>query len=440
MKLVVPIPSDWKQRTVAEGSLHQSPVASVGILVMPLVAAHEDPEWWIQQAFVLREKDGRAPRNLKLSRLTTDDGWGAILLDGELGAERRIVAYYAFLDYSATVIAICRDPLAVPSWRDDALAILARARPDFADEGAVCLATQLGAPPPMPGAPATDVRGAVAAWRRTFAGSDLVLSAEEGPQAARIVVSRRVAPVRPVSELFAPFLAVGDRPAIAVTAEGEYAAIANTVDANRQRTLGVVFGDDHYARIEGVATLPALYGRIRAAVHKLVHACTLGLGSNRWRRFYYDPPPGWIGVGRTRGALWIAPAVPRRFMVMKVFDARPPADNRAARQGARLFETLPNEFFVEPPSVPYVFYTPTGLQCRVIVFTGRIPNRPGLLKAVEGAVTEARYVYPVRVECDADLLAEAMGAFERVVKSVRPLPERGPALDPDMDVLTSWVD
>src|SRR5262249_61835166 len=107
---------------------------------------------------------------------------------------------------------------------------------------------------------------------------------------------------------------------------------------------------------------------------------------------------------------------------------------------ARVVATPSNKRSAEPARVPCVCYTPTGLQCRVIVFTGRIPNRPGLLKAVEGAVTEARYVYPVRVECDADLLAEAMGAFERVVKSVRPLPERGPALDPDMDVLTSWVD
>src|SRR5262249_60470970 len=128
-------------------------------------------------------------------------------------------------------------------------------------------------------------------------------------------------------------------------------------------------------------------------VSNVCHAGRVGLGRHGWRRFLYGPPPGGIGVGRTRGALWIAPAVPRRFRVMKVFDARPPADNRAARQGARLFETLPNEFFVEPPSVPYVFYTPTGLQCRVIVFTGRIPHRPGLLKAVEGAVTEARHLH-----------------------------------------------
>ncbi len=440
MKLVVPIPADWKQKTVAEGILYGAPNRALGMLVMPLVAAHEDPETWIKQALLLREREGREPRNVSMSRLTTDDGWAAMLLEGEVGSDARMVAYFAFLDYSATVIAICRDPASVPSWRDQALAILVKARPDLTQEGVVCLAHLLGSPPPAPGSHPFDAGGAVAGWRRSFVGSDCVLTDEEGAHAGRIRIAQRVAPLRSVEEIFAPFLAVGERPAIAVTAEGEYAALANALDTTRQHTLGVVFGDDHYAEIDGVATVPARYARVRTAVEKLTHAYTLGLGSNRWRRFYYEPPPGWIGVARTRATLWIAPTAPRPYQAMKAFDARPPADNRAARQGARLFETLPQEFFVAPPSGPFVFYTPTGLQCRVLVFAGRVPNRPGTMNAIEGTVIEPRYIYPLRMECDAELLEPTMHLFERVIGSIRPLPERGRDLDPDMGVLTSWVD
>jgi len=446
MNLVVPIPPDWKHRTVAEGVLYQAPIRAFGMLVMPLEAAREDPDTWVKQALVHREPAGQEPRNLKLSRLTTEDGWAAILLEGEVGSEARLVAYFGFLDYAATVIAICRDPAGLPSWRDDAIAILVRARPDFSQDGVVCLAHQLGSPPPSSGSPPTDARGAAAGWRRSFVGGDVVLTADEGPQTGRIRLTQRLAPLRPMAEIFAPMLgaaepgALIERPVVTVNAEGEYSAVANALGRWRQHTLGVVFGDDHYALIDGVVTVPEQFGRFRAAVRKLTHAYTLGLGSNRWRRFYYEPPPGWTGVARTRAALWIAPICPRQYQVMKVFDARPPSDNRAARHGARLFETLPQEFFDEPPTVPFVFYTPSGLHCRVIVFTGRVPNRGGTIRAIEGTVMEARYNYPVRMECDAELFGDTMHVFERVIGSIRPLPERGPDLDPDMDVLTSWVD
>jgi hypothetical protein len=446
MKLVLPIPADWRQRTVAEGVLYQSPARVFGLLVMPFDAAPEDPDNWVQRALLHREPDGQEPRNVRLSRLTTDSGWAAILLDGEVGTEARMVAYFAFLDYAATVIAICRDPAAMPSWRHDALAILMKVRPDFSQEGVVSLAKQLGSPPPTSVSRPLDARGAVSTWRRSFSGSDVVFTTEEGPAAGRIRIVQRKTPVRPAEEIFAPWLSgvepgdMVERPTISVTAEGEYAAFANAIGRRRQHTLGIVFGDDHYAEIEGVTTVADQFGRFRIAVQKLTYAYTLGLGSNRWRRFYYEAPPGWIGVARTRATVWIAPSCPRQYQVMKVFDARPPSDNLAARQGARIFETLPHEFFREPSSVPFIFFTPAGLQCRVIVFTGQVPNRRSPIKAIEGTVMEARYIYPIRMECDAELLAETMHVFERVIGSIRPFPERGPDLDPDMGVLTSWVD
>ena len=444
MRLIVPIPPDWQKWTVAEGVLYQSPVPVLDMLVVPPDGAPADPEAWIGRALFYRAPQGHEAQNVRMSQLTTEDGWAMILCDADVATEARLVAYYPFMDYAGTVIVTCRDPAALPSWRQSALEILIRARPDFAMDGIVCLAHQLGSPPPTvsPAVP----RDTFASWERSFAGSDVVFTSVDGPQAGRIRIVRRVAPLRSVEQIFGRFLegaepgAAVERPSVMVTAEGEYATFANAVGLKEQRSLGVVFGDDHYAQIIGASNDPALFERFRASVLKLTYALTMGLGSNRWRPFYYEPPPGWIGLARTRGALWMSPRVPRQYQVLKVFDARPESDHRAARHGARIFETLPVEFFRDPPSVPFVFYTPAGLQCRVMVFAGQVPNRRSPIRAVEGAVVDARYLYPLRMECDAELLEETMHAFEQVATSIRPIPDRSPDLDPDMNVVSSWVD
>jgi hypothetical protein len=36
-----------------------------------------------------------------------------------------------------------------------------------------------------------------------------------------------------------------------------------------------------------------------------------------------------MDVARAQNALWIAPGCPRKYQVMRVFDARPPADHRS---------------------------------------------------------------------------------------------------------------
>jgi hypothetical protein len=444
MRLVLPIPPDWHQRKMGDGILYQSPVRTLALLVRPLVAAHEDPETWVERALVLSEKPGRAAQNVRMSRFVSEAGWVATLVEGEVGAEARLVAYFMFFDYAATAMAVCREPAQRPSWRDEALAILAGAQPDFGQDGAVCLAQQLGAPPPLVGMRPIDADGE--GWRRLSTGGDMVLAAEAGPRVGRIRVVHRVRPVRPVDEIFAPLLAGAgpaatvERPAVTVTLEGEYSAIASVIDGARQETLGVVFGDDHMAQIHGVATAPEQFRRFRSAVHRLTFGYTMGLGTNRWRRYYYAPPAGWSGVARGRDTLWISPRCPREYQIMKVFDARPPGDSLAARQGARLYETLPQEFFVEPPIGPIEFETRGGLRCQVRVFTGRVPNRPAAIRAIEGTASDSRYIYPLRLECDEHLYAETMNTFEGVLESIKTFPERGPALDPDLGVLTSWSD
>ncbi len=150
-------------------------------------------------------------------------------------------------------------------------------------------------------------------------------------------------------------------------------------------------------------------------------------------------PPDFVGVLRPRDTLWISPRCPRGYQTLKVFEARPPGQE-AARLSSRLFEALPHELLVEPRRGPIRFQTRGGYQAEVSAYAGRVPNRPGRLRVVDGAIADARYIYPIRMECDEDLYDETMALFEPVLESIRPFPERGPGLAPDLGVMTNWSD
>jgi len=442
MKLILPVPPDWEQRVVEDGILYQAPSQIFGMLVTPMGAAQPDPESWIRLAFLYRAKeDDGEPRDLTLSRFATADGWGVIVVDGVLGTQARFVAYLAFLDYACTVIGMCRDAQQQSTWRDEVLALVAQAHPDFTEDRVVCLADQLGSQPPPT---VNRRRRAMAGWHRSFAGGDLVLTGEGGAPAGLIRVASHVTPVRTVREIFSSFVPATpditvDAPSLEITDEGEYAVIATATSPTAQHILGVVFADDHYTRIEAVVRDRDQFARFGAAVRELTYATTLGLGAGRWRRFYYEPPSEWTGIARNRGALWISPACPRHHQVMRVFDARPPADHELLH-GARMFETLPIEFYREQPKGPVSYWTADDLECQVTVYTAQLPNRIGKLAVLDGIIMTTDYVYPIRMECDPVLFEDSMHTFEQVVASFRPVPERR---NVDLDAGTAvefWAD
>lgn len=444
MKLLLPLPEGWRQRRLREGVLLVAPEHDLELFVTPLTGVDADPEAWMHWALTKRRAE--APRNLQSTSVKTESGWVAMVLSADVGGEARLVAYYLFFDYAAAVIAACKAPAARPAWRDEVLALLGRAKPDFSHRGAISLSHQLGAPPPHDATRPVDDRGALMGWRRTSSGADMFLRPSDPHHTGSIRISRRVAPIVPVAEICARLATrAGDHarlegPTLMVTAEGEYAMFATAATERQQLCLGAVFGDEFFSEILGATTEPAQAAGFSATVRNLIYGFTLGLGSFRWRRFYYEAPPGWSGIGRAMDTLWISPRCPREYQIMKVFAARPAAENRRARQGARLFETLPHEFFVEPRKGPITFETPQGLACEVTVFTGRVGDRPGTIKAIEGTISKNGYVYPVRMECDDALLEETLRAFEKVMGSVRLLPEPGQDLDPDLGALTSWSD
>jgi hypothetical protein len=443
VKLVVPVPPDWEQLTVEDGVLFQAPSQIFGMLVTRMGPAPVDPESWIRQAFMYRahDTDGE-PRDLALSRFTTREGWSAMRLDGALGTQGRFVTHFGFLDYAATVIAMCRDPIAQPTWREQILGIIAEARPDFSEDRVICLAHQLGLVPIIPSL--RRGRLVLAGWQRSFVGGDLVLTGENGPSVGAIRITIGTSPIATVPQILDARLALlpdstRDRLVIDTTDEGEHAVIANVTSSTEQRTLGVVFADTSYTTIEAVATVREQFPRFRAAVHELTYSTTLGLGAGRWRRFFYEPPPGWVGVARPRGALWISPSCPRVYQVMRVFDARPPADHELLH-GARMFETLPLEFYREPPKGPVSYWTTDDLECRVSVYTGRLPNRTEPIRILDGTIVTETYIYPIRMECDQERFEDSMRVFERVVASVRPVPGRRAQTAANLDVMSFWVD
>jgi hypothetical protein len=234
-------------------------------------------------------------------------------------------------------------------------------------------------------------------------GDDVVDISAEG----RVRVTPR-APLRPLRALVAAAAArepggVVHGPETLVTAEGEHAAVVHVCAPLRQRSLGVVFGDDWMTTIEAVCHAPPAFARFRERVARLTRETELGLGSGRRRCFFYQPPAGWIGLPGAGEAVWLSPRCPRSHGVITAFYARPAGGS------------------------------PTQLVRRD---SSRIVPGARAIHVTDVVLDDGRYRYPLRLETDGAAAAEHAAAFEAVVASVRSLPApRALALD-----VNHWID
>jgi hypothetical protein len=269
-------------------------------------------------------------------------------------------------------------------------------------------------------------------WKSSVLGGDLVMHLRTNAEVAQIRV-REMVPGRPrLDTLVAPLLAaapaaVVDGPSEIVTDEGELGVLITVADDRRQTTAAFVFGDESYAHIEGVARSPASFAATRATVIELAQRHSLGLGTDRWRRFPYAPPPGWTGVARPRETLWISPACPRRHQLIRVYDARP-ANPGSGALGRELVERTG---FTAPPRSRRRFRTRAGLNAELVTYAcegGQVIS--------ETTVTDDRYRYRFRLECDEDSFGEASPVFAALVVSLRPLRLRRI----ETDVFAAWQD
>ncbi len=277
-------------------------------------------------------------------------------------------------------------------------------------------------------------------WRRTFSAGDVALVPPQGPEVGIIRVRQHL-PGRPALKKIVAAVhaespgATVEGPLLLVTAEGELGAVVNLVEERRQRTTAVIFGDDFYAQIDGKVHQREHFAVFRQAVAKLAHGHCMGLGTDRWRRFYYEPPPGWTGVARPRETLWIAPSCPRTHQIIRVYDARPPRAGLAERQRRQLIESVAAEVGAERPAAAPPFRTRDGLPAEMLTYRGELPGR-GRVKVSDAMVLEPRYLYRFRLECDEAAHEAAMGVFHGLITSMRPVPAR----KPDADVLSTWQD
>lgn len=413
MKLSVPTPPGWSRHEDAEGELLRAPDRPLELRVLPLEGAKLAPAAWVYSALLDRRRQPTVePTHITNGELETATGWRALTVEAQVGTEARFVAYFSFLDLAATVIATCADA-GLPAWRAEVIEILSRATPDFTSERITSIRELLGGPPPIT---RTD-RAALSidAWRRTFSGGDAILVLRDAPDDGWIRCAAGQTPPRTAAQLFAGF---DGPPELGITDEGEYFALAAARRDQTQRTRAIVFGADGYVRIDSLAMVPDRFETFRGTVRALAYETTLGYGAGRVRPFYYEAPDGWSALPRPGSTVWVSPACARRYQVLRVFEAC--AADRAATVRRRRFESLATEFLATPARGPAVYYRADELEVRVWAYTGTLSGIE--LHILDGAVLDAHYCYPVRIECAATLLEESMQLFEQVARTIVPLP------------------
>jgi hypothetical protein len=408
MKLVVPTPPGWSRLQLVEGELLRSPDRKLSLFVLPLEGAKLVATSWLWSALVYRVPANVEPTNIVNGQLTTAFGWTALTVEADFGTEaRRFVAYFSFLDLSATVIATCTD-LELAEWRDVVIWCLYHASPDFSGDRISGVAALLGGAPPT----ARHFEGMLLTepWRRAFSGGDVVLVPRLEPDSGVIRRTAGLTPLRSVAQLFSDF---DMPPELGITQGGDYFAIAAQHD---QRVLAIVFGADSYTRIEASVLVPDRFEMFLTAVRGLTFQ-ELSSGAGRPRPYYYEAPAGWDASARAGSTLWISPTCARSYHVLRVFEARPAEREDIVRR--RRFETVSAEFLATPPLGPAVFYS-NELEVRVFKYNGRFGGSE--LSILDATVTDETYCYPLRVEFDASLIDASMQLIEDVVRTIVPLP------------------
>lgn len=271
-------------------------------------------------------------------------------------------------------------------------------------------------------------------WRRILLADGVVLTSPDGPDSGTIRIRTHETPLRTIPELIAGIrsrlppsftdVQVGDVELLH-THEGEFAALfpisATSGAATVHRTIGLIFGDDHFAAIDGASVKADQTERVRGAVRRLTTHYSLGLGDTRRRPYLYDVPAGWQGVRLHRSVVWFAPGHPRAFGQITVFDARPGTVTHDHLQDRMLLEDLSQDFTPGPPQAPIQVVTKGGLRGQITIVNGEVAG--GGLRIVHTcALNDGKTLYMLRLETDEAHLAAHRGVFMDVVHSVKPMP------------------
>jgi hypothetical protein len=273
----------------------------------------------------------------------------------------------------------------------------------------------------------------LAGWqRRPVEGGVLLVPPPPMLGAVRVCTGRPIRPARDVvQDIVRPgFAGAAFEPAGAAraftTLEGEHAAlfelVARAPAFEVRRAIAIVYGDESCVTLDGRVARPADYD-ITGRIESMARELSLGLGSDRWRRFFYTPPAGWHRLARFQSDLWLAPDYPRDSGRITVFRARPVEPRTPLAQHAHLFEELTAEYKEAGPLDRQPLQVASGLAGERVSFRATIDGKPRL--ATNVVLADRRHVHLLRLETDPDHVTDGAQAFGRVVSSVEPIPSPG---------------
>ncbi len=226
-----------------------------------------------------------------------------------------------------------------------------------------------------------------------------------------------------------------------ITGEGEHAALfriagVSKIDGAKIEYMhAFVFGDDCYDRFDAWCTDSTEFLSFRISIRDVVFAHRLGLGRDRVRRFFYDPPTGWQGLGRNFVTEWYPSDYPRRLSRIVVGPAAPEGGSALNLQMLPFVRTA--GFIVDREVGPEVVMSTYGLSGTMGTIYGHLPAattpNPTEIKTV--TFQDERFTYRLRLETTAADSVAANEVFAAVYKSARPVPY---AVSRESDLWVAW--
>ncbi len=271
----------------------------------------------------------------------------------------------------------------------------------------------------------------VRGWKRTFSGDGVVLSIPEG----RIQIRPSITPLRPIAEIWPSRIPAGGQiegPMTITNADGDYGVIVNATSGTDQVTVAILYGEYAYTLIEGHTNDATQHATFLDAVRRLAHEHSLGLGIDRRRPYFYDPPPGWSGIARPASTLWLAPDCGVTRAVLEVFHSRPNIATIGSLNHRRLFQQLPREYGDQRPSEPMAIKNRFGMQGQIVTNAATLDGVD--VKTSDAALIHGPNLYLLRLETPAELHDAHLAVLVDAAVSVRPLPVAAAAVD----VLIEW--
>ena len=211
------------------------------------------------------------------------------------------------------------------------------------------------------------------------------------------------------------------------TEEGELAGIARLSGEvggrPLERWIGVVYADDHHARIDAAFADGPARDAHRELVRMLVKHYPLRLGRARRRRYRFDAPKGWLVRPREQVVHYYAPGFPRVRGLITVLPAEPTSAQTLTHGASQfLHEDLMVGFDVTRDLQRDKVFSEFGLAGELVRGEGHRKGETQLTTVIQALLEDDAFVYRCRLETIEAHARDHEAALLALVRSVRPLP------------------